>query len=42
MNWENIGKISVILVCACAIAGIIYLIIKITEWKTYVDTKIEL
>ncbi len=42
MNWENIGKASVMLICSFAVAGLIYLIIRIVAWKSYVDTKIEL
>lgn len=42
MNWENIGKISVTLVCVWAVVGVIYLIMRIVYWKSHVDDKIEL
>ena len=42
MDWENIGKASVMLICSFAGVGLIYLIVRIVAWKSYVDTKIEL
>ena len=42
MNWENIGKLSFAIICGFAVAGILYLIIRIVSWKWNVDSKIEL
>ncbi len=41
MNWENIGKLSVAIICGCVVGGILYLIIKIVSWKWHVDSEIE-
>jgi hypothetical protein len=42
MDWENIGKASVMLICSFAGVGLIYLIVRIVSWKWHVDSKIEL
>lgn len=41
MDWENIGKASVMLISSFAGVGLIYLIIRIVAWKWHVDSEIE-